>query len=199
MGPTGLSPVRQVIIIFFFLSFADSLDFMCFSLFFSLLPLPGKMARYLRDPSGDGPLPRSLRHRGLHHGSGSAQNQARPGPEIRRAGVHRCVVPPAAPRPLPGPRPQPKAGRLEGSSGSGNKGARRRCQDLPCSQGIEVSAAPPPTAHRTPRMYIVCHPKGSRPLFSTCWCQALCGDTRCPRGPPNFLRTTASSFSIKGN
>ena len=53
------------------------------------------MARYLRDPSGDDPLPRSFRHRGLHHGPGSTQNQARPGLEIRRAGLHGCVDPAA--------------------------------------------------------------------------------------------------------
>lgn len=53
------------------------------------------MARYLRDPSRDDPLPRSFRHRGLHHGPGSTQNQARPGLEIRRAGLHGCVDPAA--------------------------------------------------------------------------------------------------------
>lgn len=54
----------------------------CVSLFFLLFPLPGKMARYLRDPSRHHPLPRSFRHRGLHHGPRSAQNQTRPGLEI---------------------------------------------------------------------------------------------------------------------
>lgn len=93
---------------FFFFCHLLTVWVSCVSLFFLLFPLPGKMARYLRDPSGDGPLPRSFRHRGLHHGSGSAQNQTRPGPEIRRAGVHRCVVPKAAPAPRPGaPSPCP--------------------------------------------------------------------------------------------
>ena len=99
MGPTGLSPVRRVIIIFFSFCHLLTVWVSCVSLFFLLLPLPGKMARYLRDPSGDDPLPRSFRHRGLHHGSGSAKNQTRPGLEIRRAGVHGCVDPAAAPLP----------------------------------------------------------------------------------------------------
>lgn len=59
------------------------------------------MARYLRDPSRDHPLPRSFRHRGLHHGSGSTQNQARPGPQIRRARIHGYVQVTAVPRAPP--------------------------------------------------------------------------------------------------
>lgn len=64
------------------------------------------MARYLRDPSRDHPLPRSFRHRGLHHGSGSTQNQAGPGPQIRRARIHGYVqltAPPRAPPSVPSP------------------------------------------------------------------------------------------------
>lgn len=97
MGPTGLSPVRRVIIFFFFFCHLLTVWVSCVSLFFLLFPLPGKMARYLRDPSGDDPLPRSFRHRGLHHGSGSAQNQTRPGLEIRGAGIHGCVESATAP------------------------------------------------------------------------------------------------------
>lgn len=59
------------------------------------------MARYLRDPSRDHPLPRSFRHRGLHHGSGSTQNQAGPGPQIRRARIHGYVQLTALPRTPP--------------------------------------------------------------------------------------------------
>lgn len=59
------------------------------------------MARYLRDPSRDHPLPRSFRHRGLHHGSGSTQNQAGPGPQIRRARIHGYVQLTALPRAPP--------------------------------------------------------------------------------------------------
>lgn len=85
---------------FFFFCHLLTVWVSCVSLFFLFLPLPGKMARYLRDPSRDDPLPCPFRHRGLHHGPGSAQNQTRPGLEIRRAGVHGCVDPEADP-PLP--------------------------------------------------------------------------------------------------
>lgn len=94
---------------FFFFCHLLTVWVSCVSLFFLPFPLPGKMARYLRDPSGDDPLPRSFRHRDLHHGSGSAQNQTRPGLEIRRAGVHWCVGR-RRPQPLPNqPAPSPSS------------------------------------------------------------------------------------------
>lgn len=86
---------------FFFFCHLLTVWVSCVSLFFLFFPLPGKMARYLRDPSRDHPLPRSFRHRGLHHGSGSTQNQAGPGPQIRRARIHRYVRVTAAPGPPP--------------------------------------------------------------------------------------------------
>lgn len=55
MGPTGFSPVRQVIIfffLFFFLSFADSLGFMCFFLFFSFSPCLEKWLGIYETPAG---------------------------------------------------------------------------------------------------------------------------------------------------
>lgn len=104
----------------------------CISLFFLLFPLPGKMARYLRDPSGDRPLPHSFRHRGLHHGSGSAQNQTEPGLEIRRAGVHGCVGAAAGPSP---PTARARKVQVEGGRvGTGHEEVRWGGPDPPCSR-----------------------------------------------------------------
>lgn len=48
-----MSPVRRVIIIFFFfLSFADSLGFMCFCLFFSFSPCLEKWLGIYETPAG---------------------------------------------------------------------------------------------------------------------------------------------------
>lgn len=53
MGPTGLSPVRRVIIIIiFFLSLADSLGFMRFSLFFFSSPCLEKWLGIYETPAG---------------------------------------------------------------------------------------------------------------------------------------------------
>ena len=162
MGPTGLSPVTRVIIIFFFFCHLLTVWVSCVSLFFLPFPLPGKMARYLRDPSGDDSLPRSFRHRGLHHGPGGAQNQTRPGPEIRRAGVHGCVDPAAA------PFPSRRRGALlqycpghcrlqspEDADGRGWREGRGHRGDLPRAQGIKGKGPGPPPPPRASRC--LCH------------------------------------------
>lgn len=210
MGPTGLSPVTRVIIIFFFCHLL-TVWVSCVSLFFLPFPLPGKMARYLRDPSGDDSLPRSFRHRGLHHGPGGAQNQTRPGLEIRRAGVHGCVDSAAAPFPsrrrgvllqsCPGhcrlQSPEDAGGR-GWREGRGREGTLRgpasfiryqgkRARSPTPSPGIPLPL--PPATRMTPsraREASRVISRAAKLYPARAGCLAPCGDPSHPRGCPKL-------------